>query len=261
MIYRILLTFSIFLLISNCSIINKNKTKDGVSTESNSQLNEESSNGATKKSNMLDNAEPFYPVKEDLDDIRNQINDLRARVIDYETKINIPSVNTDMLKMIDFPHLQHEVETDNGNIIRGNILSEDMDKIIIETKIGQITIEKRTVISVRTVEPLTPSIVLDSEPQEKKFADKIRYSGTVTNTGGARADFVRVIFYLWGEDANLIAADSAFVDGATRILNSGIIYDSAINPNESAEYEVDVLIDNTEQIQYVTRDIKFIGIN
>ena len=249
----------ILLLFFGCSIFNKNKA-DNISNEDNYATNiddSDYSNSQDGGATMLESSEPFYPVKESLDDIQTQINELRARVIDYETKINIPTVNTDMLKMIDYPHLQHEIETSSGNVIRGNILKEDMDKIIIETKIGQITIEKQTVISVRTIEPLTANLELDQEPSEKKFSDKMRYSGTITNKGGARADFVRVIFYLWGEDANLIAADSAFVDGATRISNSGIIYDTVLNPNESAEYEVNVLIENAEKIQYVTRDIKY----
>jgi len=249
----------ILLLFIGCSMFNKNK-EDNFSEEDNSATigNEQDyENTQIERTNMLENSEPFYPVKESLDDIQKQINELRARVIDYETKINIPTVNTDMLKMVDYPHLQHEIETTSGNVIRGNILKEDMDKIIIETKIGQITIEKQTVISIRSIEPLTANLELDQEPSEKKFSDKIRYSGTITNKGGARADFVRVIFYLWGEDANLIAADSAFVDGATRISNSGIIYDTALYPNESAEYEVDVSIENSEKIQYVTRDIKY----
>ena len=256
---RHLTIISILLLFYNCSIFNKNKKNETINSKSDIKIVDDisSEDSNSKKTNMLDNSEPFYPVKESLDDIQSQINELRARVIDYETKINIPTINTDMLKMIDYPHLQHEIETTSGNVIRGNILKEDMDKIIIETKIGQITIEKRAVVSVHTLDPLTANLELDQEPTEKKFSDKIRYSGTVSNKGGARADFVRVIFYLWGEDANLIAADSAFVDGATRISNSGIIYDTALYPNESAEYEVDVPIDNADKIQYVTRDIKY----
>ena len=250
---------ALLLLFYNCSLFNKSKKNEPINNNGDIEIINENtgSDSGEKETNMLDTSEPFYPVKESLDDIQNQINELRARVIDYETKINIPTVNTDMLKMIDYPHLQHEIETTSGNVIRGNILKEDMDKIIIETKIGQITIEKQAVVSVRTLDPLTASLELDQEPEEKKFSDKIRYSGTISNKGGARADFVRVIFYLWGEDANLIAADSAFVDGATRVSNSGIIYDTALYPNESAEYEVDVRIENADNIQYVTRDIKY----
>ena len=74
------------------------------------------------------------------------------------------------------------------------------------------------------------------------------------NEGLNRANFVRVIFKLWGSETDLIASDSAFVDGSETIYQSGIISDTAIMPGESAEYEVRVFVPRDDRIQYITRD-------
>ena len=87
---RHLTIISILLLFYNCSIFNKNKKNEIINSKSDVKIIDDisSEDSNSKKTNMLDNSEPFYPVKESLDDIQSQINELRARVIDYETKIN-----------------------------------------------------------------------------------------------------------------------------------------------------------------------------
>ena len=49
---------------------------------------------------ILDDAQAFYPMRETLDGIQTELDDLRARVIEYESKISAPRVNTDLLKLI-----------------------------------------------------------------------------------------------------------------------------------------------------------------
>ena len=39
-------------------------------------------------SSFLESAEPFYPLKETVEDIQAQLNDLHARVIEYETRVS-----------------------------------------------------------------------------------------------------------------------------------------------------------------------------
>ena len=58
-----------------------------------------------KKPAFLETAEPFYPLKETVEDIQTQLDDLRTRVIEYETRVSTPSFNTDVLKMIKVPQL------------------------------------------------------------------------------------------------------------------------------------------------------------
>ena len=42
---------------------------------------------AEKKHTLFtENAEPFYPVKETVEDIQAQVNELRSRIIDYEER-------------------------------------------------------------------------------------------------------------------------------------------------------------------------------
>ena len=43
----------------------------------------------------------FYPIKESLDDLRREMHQLKARIVEYESSVSIPTVNKEMLKIID----------------------------------------------------------------------------------------------------------------------------------------------------------------
>ena len=95
------------------------------------------------------------------------------------------------------------------------------------------------------------------EPEQKIFDDKRIFSGTILNEGVRRADFARVVFYLWDENTNLISSDSAFINGSTIQYSSGIITDCALEPSESANYNVGVAISDTANVKYITKEIHF----
>ena len=113
---------------------------------------------------------------------------------------------------------------------------------------------EKTVDNIREVASLLADISFIGDPQEKIEPNYRIYNGIVKNEGLNRANFVRVIFKLWGSETDLIASDSAFVDGSETIYQSGIISDTAIMPGESAEYEVRVFVPRDDRIQYITRD-------
>jgi hypothetical protein len=68
----------------------------------------------------------FYPIKESLDDLRREMNELKARIVEYESKVSVPSFNIDMLNMIKSPILKDRITLSNGTIIHGNILKDDL---------------------------------------------------------------------------------------------------------------------------------------
>ena len=135
-----------------------------------------------------------------------------------------------------------EIELNNGTIVQGSILQEDMDRVILKTQIGQIRIEKSDIISIKEIAPNSPNLIFETEPEQKIYDDKRVFSGTILNDGMRRSDFTRVIFYLWDEDTNLIASDSSFVDGSVTQYSSGIITDSAIESGEYGSYQVSVAV-------------------
>jgi len=251
----------IFFFLTNCSFFKKKSNDESESINNNEQeLSPDSTNiimGTNERGKFLDNAEEFYPINETEEDIKKELEALKAQVKNFESKLNATTTNTDQLKMIRYPDLQHEVELKNGNIIEGSILYEDMNQIIINTRIGQITIDKAEVISIRELASAQAKIEFLDEPSEIISKNKRTYSGKVINNGLERADFVRIIFYLWANNTSLLNSDSAFVDGSTIKFESGIIADSSIFPGETVNYTVSITIDSTKNVQYLTRDLRW----
>ena len=238
----------IIILLTGCSKKNKDISPDADETI-------ESSENTEKLPSFLETAEPFYPLKETVEDIQTQLNDLHARVIEYETRVSTPSFNTEVLKMIKVPQLNHEINLTNGTLIQGTIIQENMDQLIVQTQIGQLTIDKGNVESIKEIAPATAKIDFDGDADEKIMAESRLYSGTVTNTGLDRADFVRIIYQLWGGETDLISSDSTFIEGAQVVYQSGIITDTALRPGETAEFFLEIKSPSDKKVQYVTRDI------
>ena len=238
----------IILLLTGCS--NKNKEVSPDTDQGN-----ESSVNTEESPSFLETAEPFYPLKETVEDIQAQLNDLHARVIEYETRVSTPSFNTEVLKMIKIPQLNHEINLTNGTLIQGTIIQENMDQLIVQTQIGQLTIDKGNVEAIKEIAPATAKIDFVGDADEKNMAESRLYSGTVTNSGLQRADFVRIIYQLWGSETDLISSDSTFIEGTQLVYQSGIITDTALRPGETAEFFLEIKSPSDKNVQYITRDI------
>ena len=238
----------IILLLTGCSNKNKEVSPD-MDQDNESSVNTEES------PSFLERAEPFYPLKETVEDIQAQLNDLHARVIEYETRVSTPSFNTEVLKMIKIPQLNHEINLTNGTLIQGTIIQENMDQLIVQTQIGQLTIDKGNVEAIKEIAPATAKIDFVGDADEKNMAESRLYSGTVTNTGLQRADFVRIIYQLWGSETDLISSDSTFIEGTQLVYQSGIITDTALRPGETAEFFLEIKSPSDKKVQYITRDI------
>ena len=236
------------LLLAGCS----KKNKD-ISPDTDESI--ESSENGEIPSSFLQNAEPFYPLKETVEDIQAQLNDLHARVIEYEMRVSTPSFNTEVLKMIKVPQLNHEINLTNGTLIQGTIIQENMDQIIVQTQIGQLTIDKGNVEAIKEIAPASAKINFDGDADEKIMAESRIYSGTVTNTGLHRGDFVRIIYQLWGGETDLISSDSTFIEGSQVVYHSGIMTDTALRPGETAEFFLEIKSPSDKKVQYITRDI------
>ena len=215
-------------------------TKPEASVEEKNISIEEKNEGDPQKKLFIENAEPFYPIKETVEDIQNQVNELRSRIIDYEERIASSNLNNSISRIVNIPQLKNEILMNNGTLIQGTILSETIESIIIQTQIGQLTLDKADINNVKEIASINPDVVFTDEPEEKINADYHIYSGTVQNQGLEMASFVRVIFKLWSSETELIAIDSSFVDGNQIIYHSGINTDTALKPGESGEYVVSI---------------------
>ena len=132
-----------------------------------------------------------------------------------------------------------------------------MERIILKTQIGQIRIEKVDVIAIKETAPNSPDLKFNSDPFERQFDDKRIFTGSIVNEGMRRADFARVVFYLWDKETNLISADSSFVEGSTFQYKSGMVTDSVIEPGRK-HYLVFLFQHLIPlKVEYITKEIHF----
>ena len=249
---KFLINILLIIFCFNCS-----SSKPEPSIEENNNSEENTPEEVNKNSLFIENAEPFYPIKETVEDIQHQVDELRSRIIDYEERIATSHLNNNINNIIQIPQLKNEILMNNGTLIQGTILSETIENIIIQTQIGQLTLDKSDVNNIKEIASIDANVVFTNEPEEKINANYHIYSGTVQNQGLETASFVRVIFKLWSSETELIAVDSSFVDGNQIIYSSGINTDTALKPGSSGEYVVNVKTPVNSNVQYITRDVRW----
>ena len=206
----------------------------------------------------FEHGSPFYPLKETVEDLQYQVRELKAKVSEYETSLHAPTLNAELLKLIKVPQIEHELFMDNGTIIQGKIITENADEMVVQTRIGQLKIDKAYVKSIKTVEPLNPKLIFNESTLNEKISPvNLTFSGEVINEGGRRADFVRIVYYFWETDTKLAFSDSVFISGESMIYNNNVISSSTLNPGKNATFFLSTDIPDSSKITYWTREIKF----
>tara|TARA_Y100001970_G_scaffold291334_1_gene428096 strand:- start:929 stop:1744 length:816 start_codon:yes stop_codon:yes gene_type:complete len=236
--------FIIAFFFLGCSSIQFDFDKKDKSSNEESKANEDSDKKILN--NNIAESEPFFHINETIGGLERELDDLRARVIEYESKIAAPTITTDILRQFPINNLKHKITLENGTIIEGTILSENLDRIIVDTKIGQIAIDKGKISEREELADASANIEKVSEPKISKGSKTVAFEGMVENKGSIKADFVRVIFKVWDMDpidggdvmGPPIAIDSAFVKGEYVEYLSGIVTDSSIREGNQASYRV-----------------------
>ena len=205
---------------------------------------------------------PFYPLNDKIQDLEFKLDQLRAQVLEYESKLHAPSLNADLLKLIKSPKIEHEVYLKNGNLIQGKIIQENADYITMQTRIGQIKVEHFLIQDngIQEVAPLKPELdILPYSLEEQISETNITISGTIINKGSQRGDFVRIIYQFWGPEVtdtipSLI--DSVFVSGSNIAYTNGVISDSCLDPGAEGNFLISVTIPDSITISHWTKKIK-----
>tara|TARA_B100000700_G_scaffold312086_1_gene395179 strand:- start:548 stop:1348 length:801 start_codon:yes stop_codon:yes gene_type:complete len=249
---------SLMLSLFGCFGGGKNKEQPTSQEESidDAELIQIDSQEENSKDSFFDSSEPFYPLQETIDDIQLEMSELRAKILDYESRIKNQDNSLETLHKIQFPHLTHEIELTNGTLVNGNIIQENSDRMIVKTQIGQLTIDKANVATIKNISPNIPEVEFQGDAVDEIYPNHRIFSGVVYNDGFRRADFVRVIYKLWSERTELIGIDSSFVEGTKTVYKSGVISDTAIEPGQAAEFIIHVDADSS-LVRYVTREIKW----
>ncbi|MFC1480950.1 hypothetical protein ACFL6E_01730 [Candidatus Neomarinimicrobiota bacterium] len=199
----------------------------------------------------------FYEMQLSMEELRRQMNQLRIDVAAAKSREMTPDIYRLILKKIKPTVLTHEIELTNGTLVRGNIIKEDMNELTLETSLGALTLEKSTIRSINKVAGLLAAIDFVGDAREEIYDDHRVYTGEVVNNGIIRSDFTRVIFRLWSADAKELAVDSSFVDGAGMAYLSGVVTDTAIEPNQTVPYQVKVRVAKDAMVNYITREIRW----
>ena len=204
------------------------------------------------------NHNPFYPLKDKIEDLEFKINELNAQILEYESSLIAPSINSEILKLVQTPKIEHEIMINNGTIIQGKIIQENAESLIVETRIGQLKIDKLQVSSIKEMEPLKANIVFNEMSIEEKISkNNLTFSGSLINNGSRRGDFVRVIYYLWEKDTAPALTDSTFITGNTIIFNNGVISDTSLDPGDNGEFNLSIDIPDSLNIAYWTKEVRY----
>ena len=210
------------------------------------------------KTNKLPLGEPFFELKSSIDLLHQQMDSLKRVISVYEKgKGAMPTIDEELLNLIKIPQLRHRIELQNGTIVNGEIIQEDDLGIIVQTSIGQLSIEMDRVVNI--VEDLPPNAKVEimGEPFVNAFPDREEISGVVKNVGLKRADFVRVIAHLWTATTELVQTDSIFVTGKQQKYLTGIRTDTALEPGSTSEFKLTIPLSDEDKVSYRTYEVRW----
>ena len=210
-------------------------------------------------------------ISEIVEDLRRDIKNLQAEVDYQHESLSKLEVQTQVWAN-PFAIYNKEIVLNNGSSIFGKIVYQDQDVMKVETMIGQLIIDRNTII--RVVNQISAYGNLDQEPsdlnssndgaepsgvnliqkritslsahlvlvgditEEKDGSGNTVLSGEVKNVGNKRADFSKIIFTFrtnWQGNTKTL---TAFIDGITNTFDTGISSDNSILPHAIGNFDL-----------------------
>ena len=207
-----------------------------------------------------------------LSDIHSKINTLKAELNYYHEDLNEIKIQSKIYSN-PFAVYNKEIVLENGTSIFGKIIYQDQDILKVETLIGQLIINRDTIIRVinqvnsynkfntndsdianaetdssiilgnqlinKKSQSLTAHLVLVGDILESKDnSGNTVLSGEIKNIGNKRADFSKIIFNFrmnWqGETKSLVE----FIDGVTNTFTTGFSSDNSILPHAIGNFSL-----------------------
>ena len=209
-------------------------------------------------------------MPEIIEDLRMDIKKLQAE-LDYQHE-NLSKLEAQtQIWANPFAIYNKEIVLNNGSSIFGKIVYQDQDVMKIETLIGQLIIDRNTIIRVvnqisaygkfenetstnqsdsftdasgasliqKRVNNMSAHLVLVGDiTEEKDGSGNTVLSGEIKNVGNKRADFSKIIFTFrtnWqGETKSL----TAFINGITNTFETGISSNNSILPHAVGNFQM-----------------------
>ncbi len=242
--------------------------KDAENTASPDVNLNESSNGSNY--NLTQDSAVEKNMPEIIEDLRMDIKKLKAE-LDYQHE-NLSKLEAQTKVFANpFAIYNKEIVLNNGSSIFGKIVYQDQDVMKIETLIGQLIIDRNTIVRVvnqvsaygnfdeessnnqsggspdasgvnliqKRVKNLSAHLVLVGDiTEEKDGSGNTVLSGEIKNVGNKRADFSKIIFTFrtnWQGDSKTL---TAFINGITNTFETGISSDNSILPHAVGNFEM-----------------------
>ena len=242
--------------------------KDAENTASPDVNLNDSSNGSNY--NLTQDSVVEKNMPEIIEDLRMDIKKLKAE-LDYQHE-NLSKLEAQTKVFANpFAIYNKEIVLNNGSSIFGKIVYQDQDVMKIETLIGQLIIDRNTILRVvnqvsaygnsdeessnnqsggspdasgvnliqKRVKNLSAHLVLVGDiTEEKDGSGNTVLSGEIKNVGNKRADFSKIIFTFrtnWQGDSKTL---TAFINGITNTFETGISSDNSILPHAVGNFEM-----------------------
>ena len=242
--------------------------KDAENTASPDVNLNESSNGSNY--NLTQDSVVEKNMPEIIEDLRMDIKKLKAE-LDYQHE-NLSKLEAQTKVFANpFAIYNKEIVLNNGSSIFGKIVYQDQDVMKIETLIGQLIIDRYTIVRVvnqvgaygnsdeessnnqsggapdasgvnliqKRVTNMSAHLVLVGDiTEEKDGSGNTVLSGEIKNVGNKRADFSKIIFTFrtnWQGDSKTL---TAFINGITNTFETGISSDNSILPHAVGNFEM-----------------------
>ena len=242
--------------------------KDAENTASPDVNLNESSNGSNY--NLTQDSILAKNMPEIIENLRMDIKKLKAE-LDYQHE-NLSKLEAQTKVFANpFAIYNKEIVLNNGSSIFGKIVYQDQDVMKIETLIGQLIIDRNTIVRVvnqvsaygnfdeessnnqsggspdasgvnliqKRVKNLSAHLVLVGDiTEEKDGSGNTVLSGEIKNVGNKRADFSKIIFTFrtnWQGDSKTL---TAFINGITNTFETGISSDNSILPHAVGNFEM-----------------------
>ena len=242
--------------------------KDAENTASPDVNLNESSNGSNY--NLTQDSVVEKNMPEIIEDLRMDIKKLKAE-LDYQHETLSKLEAQTKVFANPFAIYNKEIVLNNGSSIFGKIVYQDQDVMKIETLIGQLIIDRNTIVRVvnqvsaygnfdeessnnqsggspdasgvnliqKRVTNMSAHLVLVGDiTEEKDGSGNTVLSGEIKNVGNKRADFSKIIFTFrtnWQGDSKTL---TAFINGITNTFETGISSDNSILPHAVGNFEM-----------------------
>tara|TARA_Y100000590_G_scaffold178746_1_gene203924 strand:- start:2388 stop:3260 length:873 start_codon:yes stop_codon:yes gene_type:complete len=211
------------------------------------------------------NTETLAEQAKNIDETNAEISALKLRIHNLQQELGIKS---ESISVFDSPYslFNQQIVLDNGTVYYGNVIYQDDKTVTVETLIGKLNLERERIIRVlshqsfddqvdfpevdfgEAINPIEDGKSIYKSPAEIILLGNIAQSidengnqilqGRVKNTGGQRADFVKINITLYRDWSSTQPPKtiSIFVNGSTMKFDEDKISQSSVEPKAVADF-------------------------